>query len=202
MTEPVVLRTARLELSAPVADDVDAITAACQDPAIQRWTTVPSPYTREDAENFVNSYVTAGWAAGTARTWAVRRRRVDVDVHVDGLELVGMVGLEGIHEGAGEIGYWLAPAARGDGLMPEAVAAVIDYGFSLDGPALARIVWRALAGNVPSASVARRAGLRFEGTRRLGAVDRTRRADEWTAAILETDDRSPADGWPAETLGS
>lgn len=195
MTEPVVLRTTRLELSVPVADDVDAITAACQDPAIQRWTTVPSPYTRENAENFVNSYVTAGWAAGTARTWAIHRR------HVDDLELVGMVGLEGIHDGAGEIGYWLAPAARGEGLMLEAIAAVIDYGFSPDGAALERIVWRALAGNVPSASVARRAGFRFEGTRRLGAVDRTGRADEWTAAILTTDHRSPADGWPSETLG-
>lgn len=192
--EPVELQTPRLVLSVPSGADVDAIADACQDPAIQRWTTVPSPYTRADAENFVNSYVTAGWAAGTARTWAVRSRGPQ------GLEFAGMLGLEGIRDGEGEIGYWLAPSARGSGLMPEAVAAVIDYGFSADGPALDRIQWHAYAGNVPSARLARRVGLRFEGTRRLGAVGRSGREDEWVAAILSTDPRSPADGWPTETL--
>jgi RimJ/RimL family protein N-acetyltransferase len=74
MVEPVELHTERLVLSTPVAADIDAITAACQDPLIQRWTTVPSPYTRTDAENFVNAFVTAGWQSATTRTWAIRRR--------------------------------------------------------------------------------------------------------------------------------
>ena len=51
--EPVTLRTARLELSIPVDTDVDAIYDACQDPDIQRYTTVPSPYGRQDAVGFV-----------------------------------------------------------------------------------------------------------------------------------------------------
>ena len=44
------LRTARLELSVPTADDVDAITAAAQDPEVPRWTTLPAPYERHHAE--------------------------------------------------------------------------------------------------------------------------------------------------------
>ena len=196
MVEPVELQTARLVLSAPVAADIDAITAACQDPDVRRWTTVPSPYSRSDAESFVNAYVPAGWRSGAARTWAVRRRRED------GADLVGMIGLEGIHAGAGEIGYWLDPAARGAGLMAEAVEAVVEHGFDPVGIGLERIVWRALAGNVASAAVVRRIGFRFEGVRRLGAVVRDVRADEWTAAILSTDDRSPADGWPSATLSA
>jgi hypothetical protein len=34
-------------------DDVPAITAACQDTEIPPWTSVPSPYTEEDARRFV-----------------------------------------------------------------------------------------------------------------------------------------------------
>src|SRR5436190_22510813 len=34
-------------------EDADAITAACQDPEIPRWTLVPSPYTREHAVEWI-----------------------------------------------------------------------------------------------------------------------------------------------------
>src|SRR5699024_791987 len=47
------LHTPRLVLSAPTSEDVPAITAACQDAEIQRWTTIPSPYERRDAEGFI-----------------------------------------------------------------------------------------------------------------------------------------------------
>src|SRR5690242_19366507 len=43
----VTLRPRRLE-------DADAVTAACQDPEIPRWTTVPSPYTREHAMEYLS----------------------------------------------------------------------------------------------------------------------------------------------------
>jgi len=91
--------------------------------------------------------------------------------------------------------------ARGKGVMSEAVAIVVDHAFDADGIALERVQWRAYGGNRPSARVARGAGFRFEGTRRLGAAGRSGREDEWTAAILSTDERTPADGWPAEAVG-
>ena len=55
--EPVTLTTERLVLHVPDDSDIDAITAACQDPEIPRWTTVPSPYTREHGEGYVLSLI-------------------------------------------------------------------------------------------------------------------------------------------------
>ena len=48
--EPPTLRDGDLTLRPPLPGDAEAVTAACQDPAIQRWTFVPSPYRREPAE--------------------------------------------------------------------------------------------------------------------------------------------------------
>ena len=55
------VRTARLVLRLPRADDVDPIMRACQDPENQRWlTALPSPYTRADAEFFVREIAQRG----------------------------------------------------------------------------------------------------------------------------------------------
>lgn len=189
---PVVLTGERVVLSTPTEADVDRIAELCVDPAIAEWTTVPSPYTRDHAVGFVDGMVADGWASGRIHTWGVR---------VDG-ELAGMMGLHGIEDGAAEIGYWLAPGARGRGLMSEAVALALDYGFAPapEGLGLQRIAWHAFIGNRASAAVARRAGFLFEGTIRLGAVHRGLRRDEWQAGLLATDPRTAADGWPEETL--
>ena len=116
--QPVILRTERLVLSMPTLADVDAITAACQDPEVSRWTTVPSPYTRKDGEDFVG-LVADWWADGVETVWAIRRSD----------ELAGMIGLHKItshaHGGEAEIGYWGTAAHRGQGVMGEAGRAVV-----------------------------------------------------------------------------
>jgi RimJ/RimL family protein N-acetyltransferase len=172
-------------------DDVDAITEACQDAEVQAWTTVPSPYTRADALEYVREKVAGGWADGSACTWAIR---LDEDAPA-----VGMVNCFGIADAGAEIGFWVAAEVRGRGIISEAVDLVCDFGFSADGLALQRIQWHAKTGNVASAAVARRAGFQFEGTARLGGAQRGVRIDSWTAALLATDVRRPASGWPAET---
>jgi len=53
--DKVELRTERLLLRAPSPSDVEAITAACQDPEIQRRIPIPVPYTRSDAERYVTT---------------------------------------------------------------------------------------------------------------------------------------------------
>ena len=62
--EPITLTTDRLLLRPFGPQDTDAVHAACQDPDIQRWTTVPSPYEREHAEEFVAQMVPDGWRDG------------------------------------------------------------------------------------------------------------------------------------------
>lgn len=183
MPEPIELTTARLVLSTPTSDDVDAIFAACQDPDIQRFTTVPSPYRREDAESFV-ALVAQWWESGAEYTWAMR----------DAAGLVGMIGLHGIRDAAAEIGYWVAAPARGRGYLTEAADAVLDFAF---GPMrLERVEWRAVTDNPASAAAARKLGFRYEGLLRkgLGRIGGARR-DGHIAALLSTDPRTPQP-WP------
>ncbi len=182
--EPVTLHTERLELSIPVASDIDAITEAAQDPAVPRWTTLPSPYSRSDAEEFVELSARR-WQAGTDLTWAVR---------VDGA-WVGGIGLHGVTLGGdAEIGFWMAESARGHGYLTEAAASVIDFAFA-EPLSLARIHWRAIVGNVPSARAARALGFRYEGLMRQGLSDPRGRHDGWVAGLLPTDERT-RQPWP------
>lgn len=184
--EPISLRTDRLVLHAPTTADVDAITDACQDPDIPRWTTVPSPYTREHGEDFVK-LVAGSWESGEETVWGLFQDDV----------LVGMIGLHHITpHGSGasaEIGFWATAGARGQGLMVEAARAVIDWGFAELG--LARIRWQAVAGNTASARTARALGFRYEGLQRQALTSPRGRDDGWIAGLLPTDDRSPVE-WP------
>jgi RimJ/RimL family protein N-acetyltransferase len=168
-------------LSVPTEDDVDAIFAACQDADIQRYTTVPSPYERLHAEGFI-PFAQDRWTTGVEATWAIR----------EGDTLAGMIGLHGITVGgAGELGYWMAAPSRGRGLLTEAARAVVDWGFSPEGPALQRIEWRAVVGNTASARVARALGFRYEGLLRGALSNSFGRDDAWVAGLLHTDERMP-----------
>lgn len=180
--EPVTLRTPRLTLSVPRTEDVDAIHAGCQDADVQRYTTVPSPYLRSDAEAYVER-VQAHWAGGEELVWAIR-----VDA-----ALVGMIGLHRICGGSAELGYWLAPAHRGRGLVHEAGRAVLDFAFAEQ--RLQRVEWRAAVGNAASARAGRALGFRFEGTMRQALSNSLGRYDSWLAGLLATDDRTPQP-WP------
>ncbi|MFD4960659.1 GNAT family N-acetyltransferase [Microbacterium sp. NPDC058389] len=183
--EPVSLRTSRLELTLPDADDVDALFEACQDADIQRFTPIPSPYRRSDAEAFVER-VPLDWESGVHLTWVIR----------EGVRLIGTIGFYRVDgKGAGEIGYWIAPDARGGGHLREAARAVIDWGFGSEGLGLVRIEWRAVAGNVASARVARALGFRYEGLLRQALAGPRGRDDGWIAGLLASDDRMPQP-WP------
>ncbi|VTR78212.1 GNAT family N-acetyltransferase [Cellulomonas hominis] len=177
--EPFELTDGVVLLRAPGPSDVDRVTALCQDPAIQEWTTVPSPYSRADAESFVAGMVADGWAQATQFNWAVR----------SGGDLVGMVGLAARGDGSAELGYWLAPDARGRGLMARAVGLVLDAGFGRLG--LDRVTWRAFVGNVPSRRVAERAGFTVDPEPRDGEQRGAPRA-EWTGVLHRAEHASSA----------
>jgi RimJ/RimL family protein N-acetyltransferase len=127
--------------------DIPAIVAACQDPEIPRWTRVPSPYTREDAERFLAIAATEA-RAGEAVALAV----ADPDGRF--LGTIGLMELDG--EGYGEIGFWAAPEARGRGATTRAVVLVRDW--ARDELGLTTIEILSHRDNVPSQRVAERAG--------------------------------------------
>ncbi len=69
--EPVEISAGRLHLRPWDAGDVATVLRAGSDPAVQRWTLVPAPYTRADAEDFVVRYVPQSWADDGELVWAV-----------------------------------------------------------------------------------------------------------------------------------
>jgi RimJ/RimL family protein N-acetyltransferase len=180
----IALTTGRLILKAMEPQDIDAVTEICQDPEIQRWTRIPSPYSRADAVSFVTEIAPAGRAAGTDAVFGL--------YHATTGDLLGAVGLHGIAPASagrtsrGEIGYWLAPAARGHGYVTEAVRAVCRWAFAeLE---LERIEWLAFLPNEASRQVALKSGFTIEGTLRRKHVHRGQRVDTWIGSLLSTDE--------------
>ncbi len=199
-----------LVLSVPTGDDLDRITEICQDTDIQEWTFVPRNYQRSDAEFFVEQVVAKGWSEGRELNWAIRE--ADAGAPPD---LVGMLGitLSGPENArTGEVGYWLAAAARGRGTMTRAVAALIDMAFDPKGPlGLSALRWRCdihetSHGSVPnwaSWKVAWSLGFQREGRVRRFLPNDGRLHDGWIATLLPEDPREPRAPWdgPVETDG-
>ncbi|WP_327067180.1 GNAT family N-acetyltransferase [Kitasatospora sp. NBC_01302] len=174
---PAVLETERLVLRAPTAADLDAITAACQDAEIQRWTVVPSPYSRADAVFFVERLAAEGWRSGRSPIRRVLEKGTGA--------LVGTQSLAARGQGAAEVGFWVATGARGHGCTVEALRAVADRAFTERG--LRRLEWVAYVGNEPSLAVARKAGFTLEGTLRSYAAQRGVWRDCWMGSLLASE---------------
>ena len=51
--------------------DIDAIVELCRDEDMRRWTTVPVPYERSDAQWFLD-HVARGWAEATMAAFAIQ----------------------------------------------------------------------------------------------------------------------------------
>jgi len=186
---PVVLRTPRLMLDQPAEGDVEAVFEYCQDPTLQRYTTVPVPYRREDAETFLLEVVPKAWAEDTEQTWTIRL------ADVPDLPLLGMIGVRSY----GEVGYWMGAPHRGHGYLGEALEVVIDHWF---GAGNERMTWSCLVGNIPSARTARRAGFHFLATGPATIEHRDgSHPDSWHAELFAGEPREPQPGWPAAVVG-
>jgi RimJ/RimL family protein N-acetyltransferase len=139
-----------IRLRAPIEADVPAITEACQDPDIQRFTFVPVPYGEEDARD---------WVAGApARAAAGEQLSLVIAVAHDRATLLGTVGLlrPDWTERTIEIGYWVAPWARGRAIAIHAVKLLAPWALrTLD---LARVACDVDVDNTASRQVAQRAG--------------------------------------------
>jgi len=181
---PFSVRTARLVLNQPTIADADDIIAYCSDPVFEHYLTIPWPYTRDDAVGFVEGYVAEGWAENREWTWAIR--------DADAGPLLGVIG---VRMERGMVGYWLGAEHRGLGILPEALAAVIDAVFARTD--LDEVHWECILGNVASMRVAKKAGFRYTGVQ-LGQVRGRdgRQSTSWTGVLRRDDDRAPKEGWP------
>jgi ribosomal-protein-serine acetyltransferase len=101
--------------------------------------------------------------------------------------IIGMVGFHAIswEHRSTSIGYWLAEAAQGRGIMTSAVRAVADHAFTVW--QLNRVEIRAGVGNVRSRSIPERLGFRQEGVLRKAELVGDRYVDHVVYAMLASE---------------
>lgn len=183
--EPFELRTSRLILNQLGTNDIDAITEYCSEPVFEHFMTTPWPYERHHAEWFVTVGVPEGWSTGNEWTWAIRTS--------DDGPLLGVVCIR-LHSGS--IGYWLGADHRGDGIMSEAVRAVVDATFTQTDRK--EIRWECVAGNSASMRVARSVGFTYTGEAICEEPSRTGEpATSWTAVLRRNNANFRSENWPA-----
>jgi RimJ/RimL family protein N-acetyltransferase len=137
-------------------DDVAAVTAACQDREISRWTaTIPWPYREEHASWWILTHGDL-WDRGEGAEFAITRASTD--------DFVGAVGLRPIDwkNRTAIAGYWVAAWARKEGVATKALALVTDWAFQCVG--LQVVELQTMIGNRASERVAEKAGFDLVAT--------------------------------------
>lgn len=173
------LETDRLLLRPYAAEDAPDVALACRDELLQRWLPLPNPYTDAEALAWCTRFAPGIRTSGDGVEAAAVRRS-------DG-RLVGSFGLKRTDWSArvSEIGYWIAPWARGEGLATESTVAIarwllIEQGFE-------RLVLRAATGNVASQRVAEKAGFTREGIARNAGYTNSGRVDLVVFGLVRSD---------------
>lgn len=163
----------RLRLRAD--SDTPAVIEACQDPEVVRWTRVPEHYDERAAEEWLSE------------SNAQRERGEGLHLVIADAESDALLGSIGVHhidrvEGRCDIGYFLAPWARGRGVMTRAVQLLsrwIFQAFPVD-----RIEITIEPANAASRAVAERAGYTLEGVLRSYTVIKETRRDMAIYSLL------------------
>lgn len=150
-----------------------------------RWTTVPSPYTLEDAKRFTRDVMPGGWASDQEWGFAVE---------FEG-RYAGTVSLRNRGERRAEIAYGSHPDVRGTGAMERALRLLLEWGFSPEGRDLATVIWCANEFNWASRKLAWRVGFSFDGTLRGWLPHRGEMVDAWAGTLLRGEEREPRTEW-------
>jgi RimJ/RimL family protein N-acetyltransferase len=141
-------------------DDAPALEPVCGEWDVCAFTSVPWEYSEPEALAWVQRQ-RAKREAGTVLALAIQGR--------DDERALGNVNLAGFEGGEAEIGYWLAPAARGRGLAFDAVRLLIDW--AMNNLGLDRVEFAILPDNLASQRVAERLSARSEGVRERSHQD-------------------------------
>jgi RimJ/RimL family protein N-acetyltransferase len=174
---PVRLETPRLVLREFVLSDGDAVHSYASNPDVVQYE-VWGPNTREETEQFLSAVVLPAQCAAPRTTYELAIEAKDIG-------LIGGCGIR-IRDASNrtsDLGYVLAREHWGRGYMPEAIAALLDFGFAALG--LHRIWATTDARNVRSKRVLEKIGMRQEGQRKADQFRRGEWTDSCLYAILE-----------------
>lgn len=134
--------------------DIVPLVACCADEEFARWLDqVPQPYTERDARDYI-AQMRRNWREGTAANFAITKA---------GGEPIGSIGVHWLDhdQGVAEVGYWVANAARGQGIATNVVRLVARWALGEVGAE--RLQLRADEENLASCRVAEKAGFTREG---------------------------------------
>lgn len=182
MTEPEVppLTGRRVRLRALTEDDLPAMVEQCQDREAIAWTTIPSPYDLDDARSFLD-LARSGWRERDGNlVWAIEELGTK---ETPGVRYAGSIDVRpgSSADRAWEIGYALHPAARGRGLMSDAVRVACAWSFAQGAPSM---YWYANRGNWASRRVAWACGFTMHGLTPAKIAARGGPADCWMGSLL------------------
>jgi RimJ/RimL family protein N-acetyltransferase len=166
---------ARIRIRLRSDADTPALIAACRDPEVPRWTRVPDGYDETHA---------AEWSVRAARLQEAGEAVPLAIADAETDEFLGSIGIQEIdrEEGRCDIGYFLAPDARGRGLMTSAVRLMTRWAF--ENLPVDRVQIKVQPENGRSRAVAERAGYTFEGVLRSHTVIKGRRQDMAMYSLL------------------
>ncbi|MCA1838359.1 MAG: GNAT family N-acetyltransferase, partial [Actinobacteria bacterium] len=139
--------------------DVPVIAAICQDAEIPRWTTVPRPYSEQNAREFV-----------LAMTSSDLENTLALAIVTKAGEVVGSLTMWIVTPGVVEFGYWVSAEERGRGYMPRALLLLARW--TVDTMDIRRLQLGTIPGNSASERVAEKTGFSREGVLRSFADQR------------------------------
>jgi RimJ/RimL family protein N-acetyltransferase len=172
-TSPLSDGVVRLE---PLAERFSAaLDALAADPEVIRFTRVPSKPRQGFGATWIRAYDN-GWEDGSRAGFAI--------VGEEDAAFLGMAAFVQLQrdEHEAEIGYIVAPAARGRGVAARAIRLLAAWGFAELG--LFRIEAWIDVGNDVSKRVAERVGFAYEGVKRSVGFKEGRRADMAVYSLL------------------
>jgi len=171
---PALLEDGRAGLRPWREGDVAAILAMSRDPDTIRFTNVPDPYD-EDSVRIWLALQPARLQAGDGAAFAV--------VELPSEEALGAIGVRVLHgRGIAEIGYHMAPEARGRGLATAALRLLSDWSFQT--LPVARLQLTTHVDNPASQRVAEKAGYTREAVLRAWAEQLGERVDLLMYSLL------------------
>jgi RimJ/RimL family protein N-acetyltransferase len=158
-------------------DDEADMDAIARDPDVARFTYVPDPPTEGFIRSWIERYL-RGWEEGALAGFSVRES--------DGSAFLGFAGVVRFDADGreGEIGFIVAPAARGRGVATHTLALLSSWALEAG---LLRVELRIDVENTGSIRVAERAGFVRDGVLRSAHFKEGRRSDVAVYSLLPGD---------------
>ncbi len=166
-----------------VPSDKDAIYEYAKHKDLAKYTTLPSPYTLDNAIFFI----------GFTKRKIKKEQSFELGI-IDNKtnRLIGMIGLSTIDKtnNSAEIGYWLGKPYWGKKVMKQAVPLMLNFGFKQQ--KFKRIYARVMHVNEPSINLLKKNGFILEGCLRKAIYKHNKWFDEVRLSLLKEEYKKTA----------